>query len=156
METFPRGTQLDPWFVSGFSDGQASFTYSRASAQKIELYYAIKVTRSDGAILDSISEFFGGIGSLYDVKARTPRANSGHTKSARYFRVNRRDELPIIVGHFDAYPLKTAQKIIGYSIWREMVMLKQQYRKVNLEKLNELAQELTRVSVRRQRESHVA
>lgn len=141
VETFSRGT-LDPWYVSGFIDGEGTFTYSRSS-RNIGLYFAVKLGGADQPILEALQEFFGGIGKIYPVTPRaalTPR--SGMTKTANYFRVTRQKDLERVVLHFDRYPLKTS-KAESFRIWREMVFLKRNFRKPPREQLDGLARQLS-------------
>lgn len=147
METFSRGT-LDPHYVTGFTDGEGAFTYSRSGSQ-LALYYALKLTTTDEPILREIQTFFGGIGKIYDVKARAPRADSGATKSAKYYRVSHREELAVIVDHFDRYPLRTGKRA-SYEIWRLMVLLKRNFRQPDREMLDQLAAQLSARSPRNQ------
>jgi len=147
METFSRGT-FEPWYVTGFIDGEGSFTYSR-SGRQIGLYFAVKLTETDRTILEQLQRFFGGIGSIYRVAPRTPRPGSGHTKTTSYFRVTRLEDLKRVVDHFDRYPLQTAKRG-SYQIWREMVILKQAFRKPDREQLNALAVKLSAASTRNQ------
>jgi len=147
-ETFSRGTQgLDPWYVTGFVDGEGAFTFSR-NGRQLALYFAIKLTGADKAILDDIRDFFGGIGSIYRVAPRAaPTPASGYTKEAAYYRVCRRDELERIVEHFDRYPLRGV-KARAYGIWRQMVILKRDFRKPAREELAELCAQLSAASPR--------
>src|SRR5688572_22371514 len=94
--TFSRGTDmtdLDPWYVTGFAEGQGSFTYSR-NGKQLSLYFAVKLAEADEPILQAIRDFFGGIGSIYLLRAR----------ASAYYRVCRREQLPVIIDHFDTYP----------------------------------------------------
>lgn len=135
MESVSR--DLDPWYVTGFSDGEGSFTYSRSSKQ-IALYFAIKLTASDRPLLVAIQEFFG-VGKIY-----------GATKSASMYRVTRHDELPRITDHFDAYPLH-GEKRRSYEVWREMVACKRLFRNVaNADLLHDLAEKLSSLAPRNQ------
>jgi hypothetical protein len=134
-ETFSRGTSLDPWYVTGFVEGEGAFTFSR-SGRQMALYFAIKLTGADGPILEAIQGFFGGIG-----------ASSGYTKTAAYYRVCRRGDLDRIVEHFDMYPLRGV-KASAYAIWREMVILKRAFRKPVREELDALAARLSAASPR--------
>ena len=145
VETFSCGT-LDPHWVTGFTDGEGTFTYSR-SGRQMALYFALKLSAVDGPTLEEIQTYFGGIGRIYDVKS--PRDNSGATKSAKYYRVSHRDELAVIVDHFDRYPLRT-RKRDSYEIWRMMVLLKRKFRAPDREQLDELATKLSSLSVRNQ------
>jgi hypothetical protein len=123
METFSRGTpKLDPWYVTGFAEGESCFTYSRSSGGVAQLYFAIKLTASDQPLLEAIRAFFGGIGAIYRVKPRTG-PKSGLTKAAAYFRVSRIRELCRVINHFDRYPMK-GNKALSYALWRQMVSMK--------------------------------
>ena len=147
METFSHGT-LDPWYVTGFADGEGSFTYSR-SGRQMGLYFAIKLTAEEEPILQRLQEFLG-VGRIYNVVARKPSGHGGWTKTARYYRVTRRDDLVRIIEHFDQYPLQT-EKLKSYVIWRQMVLLKQQsFRNPDREKLQMLAEKLSACCIRKQ------
>src|SRR5262245_53831997 len=137
-ETFPRGTPpLDPWYVTGFVEGEGTFTFSRSGPQ-MALYFAIKLTGSDRPILEAIQSYFGGIGRIYHVKPAAPTQTSGYTKSAAYYRVCRNEDLDQVVEHFDLYPLR-GSKAASYAIWREMVVLKRNFRKPPRLELDALA-----------------
>lgn len=146
METFSRGT-IDPWWVTGFCDGEASFTFSRSNAN-VALYFAVKLTATDTPILVRLQEYFG-VGKIYNVKARAPSGKGGATKTASLYRVTKHDELPYVTRHFDAYPLQT-QKTAAYKIWRAMVDIKTTYRGREGEVLKELAYRLSDVQARNQ------
>ena len=147
METFPRET-LAPWFVTGFVEGDGTFTYSR-SGQQIGLYFAVKLTASDLTLLEQIQEFFGGIGTIYKVGRRAPRSNSGYTKTAYYFRVTRNSDLLRVVEHFDHYPLRSS-KASAFLVWKEMVQLKSRFRKPDRARLDTLAAQLSSLCIRKQ------
>jgi LAGLIDADG DNA endonuclease family protein len=146
-ETFSRGTpELDPWYVTGFVEGEGTFTFSRSGPQ-MALYFAIKLTGSDRTILEAIQAYFGGIGSIYNVKPAAPTQASGYTKSAAYYRVCRSKDLDRVVEHFDTYPLR-GSKAASYAIWREMVVLKRAFRKPARPELEALAARLSAASPR--------
>lgn len=147
METFSRGT-LDPHYITGFTDGEGTFTYSR-SGNQIALYYAIKLTAADEPILKEIQTYFYGYGRIYDVKARAPGHRSGATKSAKYYRISHRDELGAVVEHFDQYPLRTLKRD-AYEIWRLMVLVKRKFRQPDREMLDQLATQLSSMAPRNQ------
>jgi hypothetical protein len=132
VETFSRGT-LDPHWVTGFADGDASFTYSR-SGRQLALYFAVKLTAADRPLLEEIQQFFQGSGRIYEVGA-APR-------TAAYYRISRRDELMTVVDHFDAYPLRSTKKQV-YDLWRQMVLAKQQFRQPDRELLDGLAEKIS-------------
>jgi hypothetical protein len=114
------------------------------------LYFAVKLTEADRALLEELQEFFGGIGRIYTVVPRAaPTSRSGFTKTASYYRVTRRSDLIRIVEHFDRYPLKSLKRE-AYAIWREMVLVKQEFRKPNRDVLEILARRLSASSPRNQ------
>lgn len=142
MATVLRET-LDPFWVTGLSDGEASFTYSRgASGRTITLYYAVKMTGIERPILERLREHFG-VGTLYDVNARPPKPNMPASKTAVMFRVHRDEELAVVVAHFDRHPLQTQKRDV-YAIWRLMVLLKLKSGNDEIGCLSELAEEITR------------
>lgn len=139
---------LDPWYVTGFCEGEASFTYSR-NAGAVNLYFAIKLSATDLSILQRIQRFFGDIGRIYSVRSEAPRGKAGYTKAASYFRVNRPPQLTRVVEHFDRYPL-LGTKATPFATWKQMVALKQSFRKPPLLQLEQLAQQLSDANPRNQ------
>ena len=148
-ETFSRGTQaLDPWYVTGFVEGEGAFTFSR-NGRQMALYFAIKLTGPDKSILEAIRGYFEGAGAIYRVAASAaPTPSSGHTKEAAYYRISRREDLERVVAHFDRHPLR-GSKARAYAIWRQMVVLKREFRKPNRAELDSLSAQLSAVSKRR-------
>jgi hypothetical protein len=138
---------LDPWFVTGFAEGEGSFTFSR-SGPRLALYFAIKLTRADRPLLVAVQEFFSGVGKIYDVGPRGPSPTAGLTKAASYYRVCRRDDLARVVAHFDEYPLRGA-KASSYRIWREMVELRRQPARLIRPDLDGLARALSAAAPRK-------
>jgi hypothetical protein len=139
MKHFHVKQLLHPWYVAGFAEGCGSFTYSRSSGV-VALYFGIKVGVKDLTILQAIQAFFGGIGRIYITKASSePLVNR---REFAYFRVNRARELAQVAAHFDRYPLSGA-KAQQYGIWREMVDLKQKFRRPDIERLTALAARLS-------------
>lgn len=139
-------TGLNPWYVTGLVEGEGTFTYSR-SGSHIALYFAVKLTRADDALLLSLQSFFGGAGTIYRVRPRAPTPGAGFTKAATYYRVCRRSELGRIVEHFDAYPL-CGSKAASFRIWRLMVLLKQEFPRTSRDRLDLLATRLSATSPR--------
>lgn len=133
--------------MTGFCEGESTFTFSRNGAQ-LALYFGVKLTAAERPLLEALQAFFGGVGRIYKVKAReAPTPRSGFTKEAVYYRVCRRDELPRIVDHFDEHPLRGGKKE-SYRFWRQMVLLKQNFRQPAREQLDALAARLSNASVR--------
>lgn len=132
MGTVSRETP-DPWYITGFIEGEGSFTYSR-SGRQINLYFSVRLAAADAPWLESLRAFFGGAGKIY----RTAE----NTASRSYFRVTRQRELERIVAHLDEYPMKTS-RLEAYRLWREMVILKHTFRKPPREQLEALAKQLS-------------
>ena len=147
VETFSRETNLSPWYVTGFVEGEGTFTYSRTGEQ-LGLYFGVKLTARDRAILERLQRFFG-VGIIYDVRPARPTARSGWTKSAAYYRVTRIAHLQRIVTHFDTYPLQGI-KASSYGVWRQMVEVKSAFRKPRRAELNALAMQLSALNPRSQ------
>ena len=117
-------------------EGAAVFTYSRSDRQ-IAMYMAVKLKADDAGLLEALQEYFGGIGTIYRVAPTT-----------YYFRVCRREDLERIVRHFDEFPMR-GSKAVAYVIWREMVELKQKYRRPPREQLAALAKRLSTATARK-------
>jgi hypothetical protein len=145
VDTFSRET-LHPHYVTGFCDGEATFTYSR-SGRQIALYFGIKLAAADEPALHDLQAYFGGIGRIYDVNARVRPPRSGTITSTKYYRVTHRDELVVVVDHFERYPLRTKKREC-YEVWRSMVELKQKFRDPDRDALDQLARQLSSLSVR--------
>ena len=136
-------TELSPWYVTGFCDGEAAFTYSR-NGGSFAIYFSITQCEDNGHIIDAIWEYFGCVGNIYHRKEADPTKNSGFTRPSTYYRVTRAEELLTIVDHFDEYPLQIKKKLEAYKIWREMVMHKiENYRTGNYDVMRELAVKLS-------------
>jgi superfamily II DNA or RNA helicase len=138
---------LDPWYITGFADGEAAFTYSRAGGS-FALYFAVKQRADNQQIIEDIREYFNYVGHIYYGKEAQPTVNSGFSKPYAYYRVTKIDELKTIVDHFDRYPLQSQKKQEAYNAWREMVIHKlENYRNIDYDKLHALAQKLSSLNV---------
>lgn len=134
---------LDPWYVTGFCDGEAAFTYSR-NGSGFALYFGVKQREDNRQIIEEIHKFFNYAGYIYRGKETEGSPMSGLSKPSAYYRVTRLNELKIITGHFDKYPLQSAKKLEAYKIWRDMVMHKiENYRSSDYNLLHFLAGELS-------------
>jgi hypothetical protein len=139
---------LNPWYITGFADGEAAFTYSRVGGS-FGLYFAIHQREDNKQLIEAIQSFFSYVGRIYHKKEALPTVNSGYTKAAAYYRVTKISELQVIVGHFDKYPLQSQKKLEAYKVWREMVMHKlENYRSVDYNKLHQLAEKLSSLNLK--------
>lgn len=134
---------LTPWYVTGFCDGEAAFTYSRGYGS-FGLYFAVKQREDNRQIVEELQQFFNNVGYIYRGKESGPTKNSGLSKPYAYYRVTKISELKVIVDHFDQYPLQSRKKQEAYQTWREMVMHKlENYRNIDYDKLRALAEKLS-------------
>ena len=138
-ERFHVKLGLDPWFVTGFCEAGASFTYSR-SGRGFGLYFALKVGASDLPILQNLQSFFGGAGHIYPIGSDSD--GLGKLGGPFYYRVTRVRDLALIVSHFDSHPF-AGEKAKRYAIWRSMVALKQRFRRPDVQSLTVLALQLS-------------
>ena len=137
---------LPPWYVTGFSEGEAAFTYSR-NGRSLGLYFSIKTNAQERNLITELRAFFG-VGRIYEVKARLPGTHSGYTRGGILYRVTKISHLGRIVKHFDRYPL-AGKKLAAYNIWKEMYLLKSNIRTYNdFRRLEELAFMLTSVNTK--------
>jgi hypothetical protein len=139
----PEKISLTPWYITGFCEGESAFTFSR-QGKGLELYFAIKSNSDDRELIERIRDFFG-VGHIYNVKARPPKARSGNTREAVYYRVSKISHLESVVRHFDKYPL-IGKKKHAYKIWKKMFLLKKDFRKPDFVRLQQLAIALSKLS----------
>nr|ATI20217.1 LAGLIDADG endonuclease [Juglanconis oblonga] len=109
---------LSSWYVTGFSDAEASFTvtFAKRAASKtgyfVQPSFQINLDKDDLALLGKIKTFFQDAGTI-----TKPGPNSN------MYRVRSLDELNnIIIPHFSKYPLKT-QKQADFQLFTKIVDL---------------------------------
>ena len=134
---------LQPWYVTGLVELAGTFTFSRTD-RNIVPYFALKLGRDEGGLLEAIQDHFGGIGRIYELRGQgRTRVDTGTPTATRYFRISRLRDLNVVISHFDVYPLR-GRKAEAYRIWRELVTLKREsYRKPDREKLDRICLELS-------------
>ena len=104
--------QMNPWFLTGFSDAEGSFSILVQHNIKyntnwiIKAVFAIGLHKKDTAILEKIQTMLG-VGNIHK-----------HGKDSVQFRVDSIKELQIILDHFDKYPLMSA-KIADYILFKK-------------------------------------
>lgn len=114
-----------PYYITGFSDGEACFTVSifkdsrMLNGWQVKPVFKISLHNKDRALLESIKRHFG-VGKIYK-----------HGKDSIEFRVTGLKNLSVIINHFDKYPLIT-QKLADYILFKQAVKLVQE--KVHLTK----------------------
>lgn len=105
---------LDPWFVTGFSDGEGCFNISITKSKsniigwQVQIRFIIELNIKDIDILYKIQNFFGGIGKIT------------FTQKVARFAVFGINDIMIILNHFDNYPLQSAKQRDFY-LWKESI-----------------------------------
>lgn len=119
----PAKKILDPWYVTGFVDGEGCFcliinTENKQRKNGLAVYcywivdFSIHLRSDDKFILEKIKKFFGA-GKL----------NLVNGKNFIHFNVRERKDITTkILPHFDKYPLR-AKKLADYLLWREAVLI---------------------------------
>lgn len=126
-----QNLQLNPWFVTGFTDGEGSFSIImvKSSAFKLQwqtrLYFQISVHVKDKILLEQIQNFFG-VGKIY------PKTSDSIIYSVKSIK-----DLTVIVNHFEKYPLIT-QKWADYYLWKQAFTLVNNKEHLNLEGLKKI------------------
>ena len=108
---------MNPWFVTGFTDGEGCFWIDvykdkgYKTGWRVKLFYQINLHIKDQALLEQIQKYFNA-GKIYN----------GPTNS-RYY-VSSLTDLEIIIKHFDRYPLIT-QKQADFELLKQAFILLQ-------------------------------
>lgn len=110
------GFKLNPWFVTGFTDGDGSFAVSITKKKagigwKIVPIFTIGLDLKDLDLLVQIKDFFK-TGNIYISKRGVVYYTVGSVK----------DIVKYIIPHFDKYPLVT-QKLKDFRLFKEIVLL---------------------------------
>lgn len=107
---------LNPWWVTGFCDGESSFSIliRKSKTHKlgwsVELCFQVELHKKDIAILKQIKSYFG-VGEIYN-----------HRSQAIQYRVQSIKDIINIINHFDKYPLIT-QKLSNYLLFKKVINL---------------------------------
>lgn len=107
---------LNPYYITGFVDGEGCFTTSifkdsrMLTGWQIKPIFKIYLHNRDKKLLEAIQRTFG-VGKIYK-----------HGKNSLEFRVSSLKNLKIILDHFDKYPLIT-KKWADYILFKESVNL---------------------------------
>jgi hypothetical protein len=121
---------LNPWFLTGFSDGEACFIINIYKSDKHEAGWGARAAfqlglhKKDLPILNSIKDYFG-VGNI------SMKANGC------VFSVQAIKDLPGIIAHFDKYPLIT-QKRADYLLFKMAINLIKEKAHLNSEGLRKL------------------
>jgi hypothetical protein len=124
---------LDPQYVTGFSDGEASFRlniYKRKDCRTgwwVIPYFTLEVHEKDGSLLYDIKAFFG-VGSI------SIRKSNGQII---YTVGSVKDLMEVIIPHFTKYPLIT-KKSSDFLLFKSAVELINQKKHLTIEGLKEI------------------
>lgn len=124
-------SSLNPWFVTGFSDAEASFSLSISASSKygsgylVKLLFDIGLDERDRELLKKIQSYFE-VGKIYE-----------HGNSVIIYRVTSIKDLSLIIHHFNKYPL-LSQKRADFELFKqalELIYRKEHLTTEGLEKL---------------------
>lgn len=108
--------QLHPWFVTGYTDGEGSFSIRTRKKLNSSLGYQVSLVFSIVAeenplnliLLERIQDYFNGEGSM---------SKSGNMYS---YEISSLNALNIVREHFEKYPLQTT-KYVHFKLWCEVL-----------------------------------
>jgi hypothetical protein len=112
FSTLSNLCNINPWFITGFTDAEGSFIISMYKDEKSKLKwrvtpnFTIHIHIKDIAILKSIKNSLG-VGKV--------RINSSKTA---IFRVDNIQELQVIINHFNNYPL-IGSKVSDFLLFKQ-------------------------------------
>ena len=102
---------LNPHWVSGFVDGDGSFTVSiESKSGYVNIRFKIGLHDREIPLVEKILEFFGGLGNIH---------KSSDRQVVYYTIGNIKDLNTKVISHFDTYKLE-GYKYNNYLIWREI------------------------------------
>jgi len=104
---------LNPHWVSGFVEGDGSFTTSiEPTTSYVKVRLIVGLNHRENLLIQKLLEFFGGVGRIH----LSPK------QEMVYYTVSIiKDLTSLIVPHFDTYEL-TGNKANNYLIWREILL----------------------------------
>lgn len=123
--------QIDPWFITGFTDAEGCFACSvlKSSSYKlgweIQLSFQIKLHVKDFPVLLRIQHSLNGIGTVTS------------NQSSCAFRVRKFNELVELVKFFDKYPLISWKKG-DYLLFKQIISIMQLKEHLTLEGLQKI------------------
>jgi hypothetical protein len=124
-------TKLNPWFVTGFSDGESCFIISVQKNLKMKTGWEVRACFSlglhprDQRLIEQLQSFFG-VGKVF------------LSKNAVAYKVSSLKEIEeVIIPHFNKYPLIT-QKQADFELFKVVIGLMKQKNHLTLEGLQEI------------------
>lgn len=129
--SYASSNHLNPYYVTGFTDGVGCFSVSVSADPKYNTGYRVKAAFHSGlhirdlALLNQIQLFFG-LGNITILGAESVQ-----------FRVYGLEDLKVIINHFDKYPLVT-NKQSDYLLFKKAVYFMEQGIHLTIEGLNKI------------------
>jgi Proton-conducting membrane transporter/NADH-Ubiquinone oxidoreductase (complex I), chain 5 N-terminus/LAGLIDADG endonuclease len=110
------GNNINPWFITGYSDGDSSFSIRIISSSSSKLGFYASIVYSLGAeanpenkkLLDLIKNYFDQKGSI------------SKCKNMYYYEVSSVKDLKIIRNHFEKYELQSTKRI-HFQLWCQVM-----------------------------------
>jgi hypothetical protein len=127
---------LDPNYITGFSDGEASFHISISKNMNyktgyvVKPIYTIQLHNQDYSLLEQVKNYFQ-VGTL-----QTKNNKTGNN-TAIYSVQSLKDITNKIIPHFDNYPLLT-KKQADFLLFKDVINLMNQGKHLNLDGLREI------------------
>lgn len=125
------GGKFNPWFVTGFSDAEGSFSVliqhnlTYRTSWRVKPLFCIGLHKKDLQLLEAIQSSLG-VGKIHK-----------HGKDTLQFRVDSIKELEVIIDHFSVYPLKS-EKLADFLLFRECFNIIKRKEHLTEEGLNRL------------------
>jgi hypothetical protein len=126
---------LNPWFITGFADAEASFIISitksstNRSGWSVQPYFKISLHQKDKYLLEKCQCYFKGAGKI--VIAGKGRDSLSYVISSKEQIMSR------VLPHFDKYPLLT-QKRVDYELFKRVIYIMNSKRHLTEEGLQEI------------------
>jgi len=112
---------LNPYWVSGFTEGDGSFYVTIFFFQKkietnyVRMFYSIALNNRETPLIRKIQEYFKGIGSIVE-------SIDNNYNTVKYKVVSIKDLNEFIIPQFDTYKF-FGNKHLNYLIWKEILLL---------------------------------
>lgn len=91
----------NPWFWTGFIDGEGSFNIfiskdqNRKLGWRVQARFQIGLHKNDLALLQKLQQYLGGVGSIHP------------NKDLYLYFIDSKEGLRNLINHVEAYPLQT-------------------------------------------------
>lgn len=131
-QKIPNTDTLNPWALTGFIDGEGSFTIgisenkNKVVGWHVKQEFLISLHEGDKVILETIQKYLG-VGNIF----------KHHSNKILHYRIASVKDLAKIIAHLDQYPLIT-QKFADYTLFKEAYNLVVNKQHLTLSGLHEL------------------